>query len=134
MRWVWSSHLKVRDTMIDAGTLTKLGQWRMKGYAVSIGYEMLMMQSAVVEWRNLIWNTYVHPCFAVITWLVFMGKIITRRWLYEHDLIDSNDCPLCTTDVEDINHLFFACPTVTEVLNGVMEKVKLRCKAKSFDE
>ncbi|KAL9250416.1 hypothetical protein AKJ16_DCAP05019 [Drosera capensis] len=79
-------------------------------------------------------NSSVHPRFAFVTWLVMMKRIRVRRWLYDHGLVDNDDCPMCAMGVESIDGLFFSCPFATEVIAGVLDHVQLKTCAKTFEE
>ncbi|PSS36171.1 Reverse transcriptase zinc-binding domain protein [Actinidia chinensis var. chinensis] len=53
------------------------------------------------------------PKHSFILWLSLKEKLLTRDRIAEH--IEDTSCALCGYTMESLDHLFFGCPTVSQV-------------------
>ncbi|KAL9254274.1 hypothetical protein AKJ16_DCAP09826 [Drosera capensis] len=58
-------------------------------------------------------------------------KTRTRKWLFDHDMIDVDDCPISVKGFEDVDRLFIACSFATEVREGDHQTIIVFTKALS---
>ncbi|XP_062093543.1 uncharacterized protein LOC133799553 [Humulus lupulus] len=60
-------------------------------------------------WTRFIWNAYVVPKHAFITWLAKLNRLKTRDRLHHMGIVTSDACLICDDATEDNFHQFFSC-------------------------
>ena len=71
-------------------------------------------------------------CF--ITWLVAYGKVFTRARLFSLGYSDDKSCVLCGGESETVEHLWFRCPYVSQVVDVVCAWIGISFRANSLHE
>jgi hypothetical protein len=56
------------------------------------------------------WRNFPPIKVRVFTWVLRHGNTCTRSFLHRYGTLTTDHCPFCRGEVEDIVHLFFACP------------------------
>ncbi|KAL0908568.1 hypothetical protein M5K25_023070 [Dendrobium thyrsiflorum] len=60
-------------------------------------------------WHHLIWHKHSVMKFSVFTWLSVIGGLKTADALISRNIPAIPECPLCSSALENTNHLFFEC-------------------------
>ncbi|XP_022891864.1 uncharacterized protein LOC111406715 [Olea europaea var. sylvestris] len=84
----------------------------------------------IVEGDTWRWPSVRFPALsdlihAFILWLAIQGGIYTQTKLLSFGLVQSMRCVLCGCSMEDLDHLFFACPFSERVWNALHAKCNL---------
>ena len=58
-----------------------------------------------MTWPKFVWNSYIPPRQSFILWLGLKGRLLTKDKL--QSFIEDQTCPLCRSENETIDHLFF---------------------------
>ncbi|XP_022883556.1 uncharacterized protein LOC111400374 [Olea europaea var. sylvestris] len=85
-----------------------------------------------VTWYHIVWFPKCIPRHAFILWLAIQGGIYTQTKLLSFGLVQSMRCVLCGCSVEDLDHLFFACPFFERVWNALHAKCNLPSVQRSW--
>ncbi|XP_021867556.1 uncharacterized protein [Spinacia oleracea] len=56
-----------------------------------------------------VWNRLTIPKHRFILWLTMLDRLKTKERLHKVGITPDDLCPICFTQVEKINHLFFTC-------------------------
>ncbi|XP_074299727.1 uncharacterized protein LOC141630880 [Silene latifolia] len=89
------------------------------GYTVSKGYNFLRNREAEVQWHTLVWNKWAIPKHSFIAWVHHHGNMNTKEKLFKLGITDDSTCCICGGAVENLEHLFFACPYSKIVIAAV---------------
>ena len=95
---------------------------RNKQFSVAYAKELLRTHGNKVEWFNIVWFHGYVPKFAFIEWMLFKDRLLTRDKLRKWGCIQEDNCALCSSGVEDCNHLFFACGYSSNIWKEVMRR------------
>lgn len=79
-------------------------------FSVRSAWESLRLRCPRVTWHHIVWFLKCIPRHAFILWLVIQSGHYTQSKLLRFGLLQSMHCVLCGCSVEDLDHLFFACP------------------------
>ena len=97
----------------------RLNQWASNGNLQSkLAYEFFRPRSAMITWPKLVWHSSITPGHSFIFWLGLKDCLLTKDKL--QSFIEDQTCPLCRTENETIDHLFFHC----KVGNQIWAKIK----------
>lgn len=105
--------LAIRDCITGAKQSTqravdRLSSWTTGDkFSIAEAYEHFRPKGVQVIWAKAVWNAYVTPKHAFITWLAPKLKLLTKdrlRFLQ----IDTR-CSFCALTNEIVGHLFFNC-------------------------
>ena len=61
---------------------------------------------------DMLWNNYMPPKVCFSMWEVWWGKVLTTENLKKRGFRLASKCPLCGKAEEELNHLFFHCPSI----------------------
>ena len=75
-----------------------------------IAYTTLVARGPSVQWADLIWNTFIPPSRAFITWRLLHNKLPTDDNLRKRGCYIVSICCFCKKQAESSHHLFFDCP------------------------
>lgn len=73
-------------------------------------YQHLRGNFEKVSWRKLICNNPSPPKCIFITWFALRQRLMTCENLQKIGINYDQTCILCNTEIETLEHLFFACP------------------------
>ena len=76
----------------------------------SSAWEKVRIRSTSFNHFDLIWYHNCSPKMFLCLLRTILGKLPTRIFLRDLNIIDSDQCLLCNLSTESINHLFFGCP------------------------
>ncbi|CAL1383523.1 unnamed protein product [Linum trigynum] len=123
--WVWNKILKTRPLLNSSLVCTEAGvEWNgavMTRFSIKTVWDSLRPRRETVPWASLVWKGPLIPKNSLITWLVIQDRITTldkvKKW--NPDVLDI--CPLCHSDPETRDHLFFSCSYVRTVWSIVFD-------------
>jgi hypothetical protein len=105
---------------VDDRLVWKSGDGRVKSFSVLTVWECIRPRGQVVDWFHLVWFSHRIPRHAFHLWLVM------RRRLRTQDRIRPNDpsigtllCPLCNSQPDSHDHLFFECLYSSQVWDSL---------------
>lgn len=55
---------------------------------------------------------------------VVHNALFTRERLYRYNMSDTDKCPVCLVDVEDMLHLFIKCPKISDLKNYICDIIE----------
>ncbi|GFY80969.1 hypothetical protein Acr_01g0007780 [Actinidia rufa] len=94
--------------------LDSLYHWAAQGsFNVKACYDFFRTKGANPCWTKIGWHRALMPKHSFILWLSLKEKLLTRDRIAEH--IEDTSCALCGYTMESLDHLFFRCPTVSQV-------------------
>ncbi|XP_019225731.1 PREDICTED: uncharacterized protein LOC109207296 [Nicotiana attenuata] len=82
-------------------------------------------QFSKVSWRRLICNNSGLPKWIFIMFLAAYRRLQTRDRLRRWGYVEDDTCPLCNTEVETTNHLFFTCSFSTQIWTAMLEWLRI---------
>ena len=103
----------LRDEIIQSEitierAILKLDQWAPNGkFQSRLAYEFFRPRGAKLTWPRLVWHGSIIPRHSFILWLGLKDRLLTKDKL--QDFIEDQSCPLCNSQNETLNHLFFHC-------------------------
>lgn len=84
--------------------------------------EAIRRQANKVVWYNVVWFKGFVPRLAVILWMAYRRKMLTKDKLLAWGSVQENRCVLCDKAIESINHLFFVCPFPNAIWKEVLRQ------------
>uniref|UniRef100_M1BXE2 Orf147a protein n=1 Tax=Solanum tuberosum TaxID=4113 RepID=M1BXE2_SOLTU len=63
-----------------------------------------------VSWRKLVCNNFGAPKWLFIFRMAALERLYTKDRLTKWGIINNQDCPLCLTGRESMDHMIFICP------------------------
>ncbi|KAI8544609.1 hypothetical protein RHMOL_Rhmol08G0310000 [Rhododendron molle] len=96
-------HPDREDTVL--WNLTVTGEYTSKS-----AWGALRVPGEEVRWHYLVWFKHYIPRWAMIQWIAFHGKLLTRDRLFSWGIIADKCCVLCGGSEESHDHIFFVCP------------------------
>nr|GFA12357.1 hypothetical protein [Tanacetum cinerariifolium] len=103
-------------------------QWRNidgigKQFSVHNVWESIRLRDNLVPWYDLVWFYACIPRHAFNMWLIFKQRLRTQDCLRSWEVIDGLAvvCPLCETQPDSHEHLFFDCPFSQQVWRRVQQ-------------
>ncbi|GJV16477.1 reverse transcriptase domain, reverse transcriptase zinc-binding domain protein [Tanacetum coccineum] len=89
-------------------------------FSVAKAWECIRPRNNMVEWYHVVWFSNQIPRHAVNLWLVIKRKLKTQDTLRQCDVSNGTNlnllqCPLCESQPNSHDHLFFACWFSTKV-------------------
>ena len=73
-------------------------------------WNRIRVGATTVSWHKLVWFKEEIPRCSFITWLAILGRLPTRDMLSSWGLSIPLNCVLCSSGIENHDHLFFRCP------------------------
>ncbi|XP_013617230.1 PREDICTED: uncharacterized protein LOC106323691 [Brassica oleracea var. oleracea] len=73
-------------------------------------WNRIRVGATTVSWHKLVWFKEEIPRCSFITWLAILGRLPTRDMLSSWGLSIPFNCVLCSSGIENHDHLFFRCP------------------------
>ncbi|GKA55820.1 hypothetical protein Tco_0754892 [Tanacetum coccineum] len=90
------------------------GNGNMHIFSVKLAWEVLRPRDVEVPWYRIVWFTHCIPRNAFNLWLIMRRRLKTQDMMRPWDVgpnttVVSNRCPLCNTQMDSHEHLFFEC-------------------------
>ncbi|GKE62070.1 reverse transcriptase domain, reverse transcriptase zinc-binding domain protein, partial [Tanacetum coccineum] len=92
----------------------------LKSFSFGLAWESIRAQRDNVPWFHVVWFSACIPRHAFHLWLAMGRKLKTQDKLKQWDVGTSVDlnllrCPLCKSQPDSHDHLFFSCPYSSQV-------------------
>lgn len=84
-------------------------------FSTKRAYEILSQEPQDDLHAKLIWKSRVPSKIKVFAWLVFKGRLNTKAKLAHKSITPNADCPRCSFNHEDMDHLLIACPLAARI-------------------
>lgn len=84
-------------------------------FSTKRAYEILSQEPQDDLHAKLIWKSRVPSKIKVFAWLVFKGRLNTKAKLAHKSITPNADCPRCSFNHEDTDHLLIACPLAARI-------------------
>ncbi|GJU46328.1 reverse transcriptase domain, reverse transcriptase zinc-binding domain protein [Tanacetum coccineum] len=123
--WVWPTDWPVKFPSLSSIIVSHLPNtadglcWKNMSnadsdFSVAVAWECIRPRDIEVGWYHLVWFSHHIPRHAVHLWLVIKRKLKTQDTLKQWDVGSNTDlnllrCPLCDTQPDSHDHLFFEC-------------------------
>lgn len=75
-----------------------------------LAFSFLNGNSQKVSWAKLLWNAYIPPSRAAISWRLLHNKLPTDENLQKRGSYIVSICCFCMSHIETSQHIFFQCP------------------------
>ena len=124
--WKWQPNwIQIHVPPISPNLEDKL-LWRdfngdLKEFSVSLVWDTIRPRNVVVPWLHVVWYSQCIPRHAFLLWLIMLKKLIKtqdllRQWDISHNTnFYMLQCPLCETQPDSHEHLFFECAYSSQV-------------------
>lgn len=115
--WVIKKLCKVKET---------LHHWmNTPNYSIAKVYNDLQGIQAKAVWANTAWNRATTPRSRFILWLAYQDRLKTKHKLMNMGVIDNDTCPICGSNAETTDHLFFKCEFSRQCVDMVRQWLKV---------
>lgn len=84
-------------------------------------------------WKT-IFSKFKNPDMFNLDFKIAHGIVWTREKLFRVKISDTNRCPICTTEIEDLLHMFIECDYLEEFHRFIIDVLTYFYKDKGFDE
>nr|GEZ48575.1 hypothetical protein [Tanacetum cinerariifolium] len=104
-------------------------------FSVQRMWETIRPRDNEVSWYDLVWFSSCIPRHAVHIWLIMKKILKTQDALSSWDVVAGLTvvCPLCETQPDSHEHLFFDCPFSHQIWSRVMHNAGLSASGSSLD-
>ncbi|GJR05326.1 reverse transcriptase domain-containing protein, partial [Tanacetum coccineum] len=106
-----------------------------KPFSVHNVWDSIRPRDNLVSWYDFVWFHACIPRHAFNMWLIFKQRLRTQDCLRSWEVVVSLAvvCPLCETQPDSHEHLFFDCPFSQQVWSRVQQVAGLTGAGPSFD-
>lgn len=81
-----------------------------------------------------VWHNHAPPWVKFFTWLLVHSRIQCKPNLENKTLLDENQCDICHTDSEAVDHIFLECPFVRQFRSSQLVSLTNNPRAATFWE
>ena len=99
--WVIKNVYGVKKTLKDLMQNPK--------YSINVVYKDQMGTIDKVYWATAVWNRAVIPRRRFVVWFAYHERLKTKKRLKSMGVVEDDLCPICGTQPETTEHLFFKC-------------------------
>jgi len=78
-------------------------------FTLSSAWELSRAKYPIADYHSVIWFPNACPKFSCCLLRAIHDRLLTRQRLLNFGIINTNDCVLCNSQPETIEHLFFSC-------------------------
>ncbi|GJX83736.1 reverse transcriptase zinc-binding domain-containing protein [Tanacetum coccineum] len=125
------------------GQVDKL-QWKaydgsLKDFSCREVWFMIQEHGSKTEWYYLVWSPYGIPRHAIHLWLVMKKRLKMKDRLTQWDVGNDVDlsllrCPLCKSQQDSHEHLFFECSYSSSIWQNVLNVVGISGVSSQWDD
>lgn len=119
--------LEIRDTLLAdlprREVINLFGKWYGTKGAVE-AYDWFRPRGEKRLWHRFVWKEHVPPKYSFTTWQALKGRLPTRDRLGYLNI--DQQCPLCLSGTESVDHLFFKCDKTRAVWREIKTWLGLR--------
>jgi hypothetical protein len=80
-----------------------------------LAYHFLLRHGPQVLWDKILWNSYIPPSRAFITWRLLLNKLPTDEHLRTRGCVIVSICCFCRQHDESSPHIFLRCPIIVQL-------------------
>ncbi|GJZ40961.1 putative reverse transcriptase domain, reverse transcriptase zinc-binding domain protein [Tanacetum coccineum] len=149
--WAWPSEWHKRYPtlnlinvpILNAQQVDKL-QWKaydgsLKDFSCREVWFMIQEHGSKTEWYYLVWSPYGIPRHAIHLWLVMKKRLKMKDRLTQWDVGNDVDlsllrCPLCKSQQDSHEHLFFECAYSSSIWQNVLNVVGISGVSSQWDD
>ncbi|XP_077228449.1 uncharacterized protein LOC143861408 [Tasmannia lanceolata] len=99
-------------------------------FSVRSAWNSIRKHKVDTPWASSVWFTGHIPRQALSAWKVLHKKLLTRDHQIFRNRVMDEGCPLCKSEKETINHLFFRCGFSAWVWRSILSRYGSRRKPK----
>ncbi|GFZ21489.1 similar to CYCLIN D3;2 [Actinidia rufa] len=90
------------------GAIQRVNQWTTNGeFQSKEAYDYTERKEPNSPWPKMVWHNSITPKHSFILWLGLKDRLLTKDKIQEFS--DDRLCPLCRSEDETVDHLFFRC-------------------------
>ena len=78
-------------------------------YSIEVVYKELLGTADKVRWADIVWKKVVIPRSRFVVWLACHERLKTKQRLKRMGVVEDDRCPICDSQTEMTEHLFFNC-------------------------
>ncbi|GJW28396.1 hypothetical protein Tco_0045271 [Tanacetum coccineum] len=105
-----------------------------RGFSAHVVWNTIRHRNDKVDWCDVVWFSCCIPRHAVHLWLVLRRRLKTQDQLRLWDATGVMVCPLCETQPDSHDHLFFECVYSQQVWHGLKALAGLPNSSDAMDE
>ena len=118
----------------DQGDHVVWGPTGATSFSCAAAKEAIRVRGPTVSWYNVVWFKGYIPQMAIIMWMAFRKRILTKNKLKMWGCIQKDTCCLCNMESEDKNHLFLRCTFSQKIWNTTLKRNGIRRGAGTWDQ
>ncbi|XP_019258471.1 PREDICTED: uncharacterized protein LOC109236718 [Nicotiana attenuata] len=118
--WMVGKIMKAQKTMMEAG-FSQDDITNMNSCSVKHIYHMLRGTFEKVSWRKVVCHNGGCPRWNFVLTMTAHGRLYTKDRLQRWGVSVDQDCVMCNSEKETINHLFFECPYANVLWSKLLE-------------
>ena len=118
--------IAINDGMKDQ-MIWRCGDGKEDKFSVKQTYADLQGVVEQVEWYKIVWFTQNIPKHSFILWMAILNKLTTQDKIRKWGSYDLMVCPLCYSDMDSHQHLFFQCDYAKQFWSRVKAKMGIQC-------
>ncbi|XP_021852492.1 uncharacterized protein [Spinacia oleracea] len=89
-------------------------------FSINLVNKKLCGVHSKVPWRRVVCNNSATPKSLFILWLVIWKRVPTLNRLIKWNIVTSDNCLLCSSSSESVEHLFFECGFTFQIWQKVL--------------
>ena len=115
--------IALRDEIIASeGSVSEatqtMNQWASNNEIKSkLAYDYFRQKTTKLVWPKMVWHKSITPKHSFMLWLGLKDRLLTKDKL--QGIIEDQICPMCRTEAETVNHLFFQCSVGGQIWNHI---------------
>lgn len=103
-------------------------------FSVKSAWDALRQHRPIVSWHKVVWFKAHVPRWAIIQWLIILGRLATKDRIWSWGIEVNEECVLCHSGNESHSHLFFQCSFASSVWRYFLEKAGISRLPLPFDQ
>lgn len=103
-------------------------------FSSASAYDLFRPKGNVVPWSSFVWSTAMPPRYQTHLWLMARNRLPTQVMLLSWAAIPAASCPFCSSRPDSVDHLFFACRVLGNLVSYWAAKFNVSWRNKSWRE
>ncbi|KAL2930019.1 LINE-1 retrotransposable element ORF2 protein [Bienertia sinuspersici] len=124
--WYWNRICDTKEKLRSSYNQSELRE--MKKYKVSRVYSGLKAHTTPHPWSENVWSRFNIPKYRFCAWLAIQNRLPTAERLVKRGSQVDIICPLCSTEEENSQHLFFGWSYSKGILDELKQWMRLTTK------
>ncbi|XP_035835822.1 uncharacterized protein LOC118484041 [Helianthus annuus] len=110
-----------------------------QSYSASAVWDTVRLHGNKVPWVEIVWFANCIPRHAFLAWLICKKKLKTQDKLKQWDVGSATNlnllcCPLCCSEPDSHEHLFFECPFSMQVWSSIKSMAGIQLGSDKWEE